>query len=427
VVVYYSGFDDSVTAIAGFTIRHGRSDWGGGIVCDAGRPTIKNNFIYDNIYDGWGLSSSGAGILCRDSDALIADNIVSYNSINNDELYGANGGGIACSGANPKIINNTISNNTAQDEGGGIYISIGTNPEIIDNYIANNQAEYGGGIGYEGVRAGCIYSNYIYNNSDDGIYARSCTMSGNIIVANSGSGIYCHDYENETTLINNIIYNNQSDDGAGVFCDWSNPSIVNCIVFGNTPGNIAIDNMGFGDPVVSYSNIGDGWEGVGNISIAPLFRDPDNGDYHLMAIVCGDPYDSPCIDAGDPSLIDTLLDCDWGLGTARSDIGAHGGGEGFVDVDEPAENLPTKVSLSQNYPNPFNISTMIKYELPTQSRVKIDIYDILGRRVATLEDAVEPAGYHQLIWNAEGVSSGVYLYKLQAGDYIETRKMMLIK
>jgi len=83
--------------------------------------------------------------------------------------------------------------------------------------------------------------------------------------------------------------------------------------------------------------------------------------------------------------------------------------------------------LSQNYPNPFNASTTINYGLPRQSHVSIVIYDILGRKVTTLIDKLQPAGYHQTIWNADDFSSGLYFYKLQAGDYIETKTMMLIK
>ena len=102
-------------------------------------------------------------------------------------------------------------------------------------------------------------------------------------------------------------------------------------------------------------------------------------------------------------------------------------GEELVGVEDHNANLPQVFSLKQNHPNPFNASTMIKYELPVQSRVVLDIYDILGRRVKTLEDGMQPAGSYQVIWNADDLPSGVYFYKLQAGEYTETRKMMLVK
>jgi hypothetical protein len=100
-----------------------------------------------------------------------------------------------------------------------------------------------------------------------------------------------------------------------------------------------------------------------------------------------------------------------------------------IDDHEQAGNyaLPAIYALNQNYPNPFNAGTVIRYELPQQSHVIIEIYDILGRKVTTLTDDLQPPGYHQVIWNAENVSSGVYFYKLQAGNYSETKKMTLVK
>jgi len=95
--------------------------------------------------------------------------------------------------------------------------------------------------------------------------------------------------------------------------------------------------------------------------------------------------------------------------------------------DDVHGSLPNLTRLNQNYPNPFNASTLIKYELHQQSNVRINIYDILGRKIATIQDRLQPAGNHQVIWNAEDVSSGVYFYKIQAGDYTETKKMIFLK
>jgi hypothetical protein len=89
--------------------------------------------------------------------------------------------------------------------------------------------------------------------------------------------------------------------------------------------------------------------------------------------------------------------------------------------------MPTHFILSQNYPNPFNAQTMICYTLPEQSLVLIDIFDILGRKVETLTKGVKPAGEHRAIWNASKQPSGIYFYKVTAGDMFETKKMVLIK
>jgi flagellar hook assembly protein FlgD len=95
-----------------------------------------------------------------------------------------------------------------------------------------------------------------------------------------------------------------------------------------------------------------------------------------------------------------------------------------IDADlRYAENL----SLSANYPNPFNASTTIRYSLPEPAHVAIEVYDILGRRMQTLVREKKQAGYHSVVWNADGYSSGIYFYRIKAGEYSETKKMVLLK
>jgi len=94
-----------------------------------------------------------------------------------------------------------------------------------------------------------------------------------------------------------------------------------------------------------------------------------------------------------------------------------------------AENQasPTGFYLKQNYPNPFNPSTTISYGLMKTGQVKLDIYNILGEKVASLVDGVQKSGNYQLEWNPQNLASGVYLYRLEAGDFVQTRKLMLIR
>jgi hypothetical protein len=89
--------------------------------------------------------------------------------------------------------------------------------------------------------------------------------------------------------------------------------------------------------------------------------------------------------------------------------------------------VPTAFVLHQNYPNPCNPSTTIKYELPRASYVTLTVYDVLGREVATLVNGIEEPGYKSVQWDASGVASGIYFYRLQAGDFVATKKLLLIR
>jgi len=90
-------------------------------------------------------------------------------------------------------------------------------------------------------------------------------------------------------------------------------------------------------------------------------------------------------------------------------------------------DIPGRFELSQNYPNPFNATTIISYGLPTSCYVRLEIFNALGQRVDTIVDEFQQAGNKVVGWDASKISSGIYFYKLTAGDYTETRRMMLVK
>jgi hypothetical protein len=206
--------------------------------------------------------------------------------------------------------------------------------------------------------------------------------------------------------------------------------MTNCIIWNNyasdLPDGIYADSSSIVN--IDYSDIQEGWPGTGNIDLDPLFRDPDNSDFHLMSIACGDSVDSPCIDAGDPYILDSLLDCSWGLGGLRSDMGAYGGGDSvIVDIFNNNSYLPKEFILLQNYPNPFNSGTTIKFSIVNAMEVRLAVYDLLGREVQTLIDEYKQAGIYTAFFDATDLSSGVYFCRLQVGEAVETRPMVLLR
>ena len=143
---------------------------------------------------------------------------------------------------------------------------------------------------------------------------------------------------------------NQAQRGGALFVfeAFAYPRVMNTLFWGDSAAvspEIYLDTLA--RPDISFSVTPAGWEGPGNIYGDPLFRDIANGDYRLMATACGDSLNSPCIDGGSPTDYDSLLSCSWGLGTNRSDIGAHGGGFWVViGIEDEPIALPQSFSLT---------------------------------------------------------------------------------
>jgi len=98
-----------------------------------------------------------------------------------------------------------------------------------------------------------------------------------------------------------------------------------------------------------------------------------------------------------------------------------------TDITDKEFALPKEFALSQNYPNPFNPTTMINYQLPMNNDVELSIYNLLGQKIVTLVSEKQRAGYHQEEWDASGFASGIYYYKIEAGEYQDVKKMILLR
>ncbi|MCL5011882.1 MAG: T9SS type A sorting domain-containing protein [Patescibacteria group bacterium] len=107
-------------------------------------------------------------------------------------------------------------------------------------------------------------------------------------------------------------------------------------------------------------------------------------------------------------------------------VGSLGNASVITDV-RTNDAIPTEFSLAQNYPNPFNPTTNIKFDLPKESNVILKVYNILGEEVATLVNKVMPAGQQVVTFNASQLASGMYIYRMEADNFVQVKKMMLTK
>ena len=404
-VVKFESGEDSTAILCGFTITGGSgtgvgySD-GGGIYCDNSSPSLENVTITDNsaIY-------YGGGICCWDNSSPSLENVT---IIGNSAIYC--GGGICCfDNSSPSLENVTISDNSAGSLGGGIYCRENASPILQNVTITGNSADFGGGI----------YCRLGANPSLENV-----TISGNTAVYYYGGGIYCY-FNSSPCLVNCIMWNDSSQE---IYFNSNNDPNSITIAFSDIQGGEA--------GIVTNNNGTVNWL-EGNIDDDPLFVGTGEHPYSLLE-------DSPCIDAGIPDttglnlppwdIIGNLRIWDGdGNGTAIIDMGAYEyGAPPYVDIDDNVIVHTPEVFLHQNYPNPFNPTTTINYSLKENSKVSLNIYNIKGQKVKQLISDQLASGGHSVVWDGRDgnnlpVSSGIYFYKLKAGDYQKVRKMILLK
>jgi hypothetical protein len=180
--------------------------------------------------------------------------------------------------------------------------------------------------------------------------------------------------------------------------------------------------------VVSGTNLPAGQAGLfaGTFS-SGVFRSTDNGT-SWIAVNEGLPHVSPDDTAHNVGIAGLVVSGTYlfattdGRGIFRRPLS-----EMMTSTQSSSNQLPVAFTLIQNYPNPFNPSTTIKYELPQSAEVTLSVFDILGREVSMLVNERKNAGSYQVKFDGTGLSSGAYFYRLQAGDFTQTKRLMLLK
>ncbi|MBT3252988.1 MAG: T9SS type A sorting domain-containing protein [Candidatus Marinimicrobia bacterium] len=374
------GIIDSTTIISGFALQNGYAFFGGGIFCVNSHPSLSDVSIHNNSGIGTGMYGSGGGIYCEASNMILNNMSITDNRTNGW------GGGINCYSSNLSLANVTISRNESLLQGGGIYCS---SSDLSLAYVIisdNHSLQRGAGIA-------CSESNPVLTNVT--IVNNAAFSSGG---EGEGGGIYCEQNSNLTTT-NTIVWGNSPEQ---VFFrgDWGGPNSIQ-IAFSNIESGL--------EGILTNENGTVGWHG-GNMDVDPLFCDPEEQNYHLSE-------NSLCV----------------GGGEVGDDMGALGIGCTLpVEIAGDEASLPSEYVLHQNYPNPFNPSTTIAYDLPENADVSVKVYDIIGQEIISLVSEQQSSGYKSVQWNGTNnlghqVSTGMYLYVIHAGEFTQTRKMLLLK
>jgi hypothetical protein len=405
---------------------------------------IQGNIFRENYLHGTRQGTAGAGLeVVETKEVTIRENLFESNMAISMGTSGlqwgrAVGGGLCISDGSTtgygqklvvgnRFINNYVRSYNGEAEGGGLYLYL-TQATISGNAIIGNTARgtfsYGGGIN---------------------THSTSFRLENNIITQNNsysyGGGIFIDDYNNlgvEGVIVNNTIFDNEAASYGGGLAIITGATVValnNIFWADNAPvgKEIYVDqSIGF----IRYNDIQGGYAGVGNIDADPQFVFPRLDSLNM---------NSPCINAGVDSALVTGL---WYY-TPETDYHGHPrpqpvgsmpdiGAEESPYPDalfERPQGVPKEFALYQNYPNPFNPTSSIKFDLPRTSQVSIKIYNILGEEVTSLVSGRLVAGSYVYEWDASGIASGVYLYRIEANTplpgfsqgFIQSRKMVLMK
>ncbi len=296
-------------------------------------------------------------------------------------------------------------NSATAGSGGGIQAIFGSRPLITNSEFTANSAEIGCGGGMSVDSSIARVENVIFSKN-------SALAGGGFNFVN----------ESGSRLSNCTFVENSAAGGGGIFCEYASPQIEMTIIANSSAGGAFTCREA--SPTISCSdfhgNGGGDWVGHvadqadadGNFSLDPLFCAVEEDAYSLSP-------SSPCNSENNS--------CAQPVGAFSRSVCL------FTDIDEPGVSaLPNNFALEQNYPNPFNPTTIISFSLPHKADITVTVYNVLGEKIRTFDEGIKSAGRHSVTWdsrNASGksVASGLYLYKVVAGEFTATRKMLLLK
>ena len=427
---------DSSPTLSYLTLRdnYTNDDGGGAIYLVNSNSNLENLIIKDNRkgshdYGGAGIFAENSFISINNS--LIANNFSSSPPHNDDTLTG----GIVAMNSILELDNNTFYGNSGEFYGGAIHFDTSSSGIITNSIFWENE-------GPEGITGVATITYSIVQGGWDG--------EGNI----DANPLFCDPDSGDYTLAENSPCVGTGENGAnmgafGVGCgiqvDWDfslSEPVIEVMGIDNVwnPGDTISVEMDF----CNNTDVAHNWYPGVTIESDSSLTSLHIGHIWFYAMFADECHAISWGTIANTSLIsDTIVE----FRAYPEALNCQNQPEYCINGDtltfevpivvqvisaEPEPFTPEEFSLRQNYPNPFNPVTTLRYDLPENGHVTITIYDMLGREVKTLINQTQDAGYRSIIWNATNdydkpVSAGIYLYQIQAGEYISTKKMVLLK
>lgn len=413
--------------------------YGGGLYAYNSAPTLigcsfsSNTMSWDNALN----PPRGGGVYAVDSDLDMTDCVVQDNT----EVERGGGIYLEPSGGTVSLTmsGGEISGNTIRDKGAGVFQTTGTadlDRVLIQGNVRSASASlaYGGGLQFENVTVTADSLTMLDNTAQVGaavsvVGCPDVEFTNSVLAGNAadfvGGGFYLQDCPQVDLIGNTVVDNAGTGSGAGgVYLINSTLTMANDLVAHNTGGGSLAGGVHVATGSltatcnVTWNNTGGDWGGV---------TDPTGSNGNVAA---------------DPYLCD-VPGRDFSLGTTSPCDPAHSGGCGLIGAvgetcaisaldDDLPGGVPTAFRVEQNFPNPFNPQTTIRFALPEGGPTRVTVFDVRGRRVATLLDRDLPAQVHETVWDGRDdrdrqVSTGIYFYRVASGEHRFVGRMALVK
>jgi hypothetical protein len=388
------------------------------------------NVLRNNHVGSASDSLISGGIHDQRTDGTIIEN----NHIENLRLTTVDVNGFSSQGGideygsiNTSIRNNLVHNlrmNTANSSLIGILAAgsssvtyKSSNVWIYNNKVWDITNGVGQSVEVTGIQASRVDSLKVDYNS---VYL---SQSGNVPATNGSSAVWFQSTNIYPTVRNNILVNTRDDApyvSVAIRMDAATSLSDHNDLFVGSSGSANIAKVN----TTLYKSLAD-WQGtlkdVHSVSMCPIFV---TQALHIDTTNVA----SNALNNRATPIAGILYDFEGALRNATTpDIGADEFEKVVSGITKDGSNVPETFALMQNYPNPFNPATVISYQLPVNSYVTLKVYDLLGREVATLVNERKEAGNYSVQWNASGFATGMYLVRIQAGSFIDTKKVLLMK